>query len=196
MKNTKQLHSHDRGFSLFELVVVIAVMLIVMAFALPNVYAMLRSYRTTNDARSITAQLSLARMRAASKSTPTRLNFNLAANTFQLEVCASLCNQSAAIYVAEGGTQYLSQGNAFGFGSLKVPAGGQTTIAQTPQITFNSRGVSVDSFGNAIGTAAIYITNNQGMICAVTVSVGGQPTAQEFNGTWNTQEYYGTWRLL
>ncbi len=102
MNTGKQFSRRDRGFSLVEVVVVIAVMLIVMAFALPSVYTMLRSYRTLNDARSITAQLSLARMRAASKSTPVRLNFNLAAHTYDLEVCTSLCNQSGALYVAEG----------------------------------------------------------------------------------------------
>jgi len=55
----------DAGFSLIELVLVVAIMLLVSAFALPGLNAMMQSYRVSNDARGIVAQLSLARMRAA-----------------------------------------------------------------------------------------------------------------------------------
>jgi len=179
----------NAGFSILELVVVMAVMLTVTSIGIPSVNAMMQTYRTNNDVRSIAAQLSLARMRAASESRPARVNFSLAANTFQIELCTSLCNQAGATYVVEGGTQNLSRGVSFGFGSVTAPAGGQTTISQTPQIYFNSRGVSVDSLGNPIGTSAIYITNGQGRVCAVTTSVGGQPTARQYaTGT--------TWKAL
>lgn len=180
------MRTKDAGFSLIEVVIVVAIVLIVFAFSLPHLNGMLQSYRTMNNARGISAQLSLARMRAASESSPARLNFDLAANTYQLEICTSLCNQAGATYVAEGGTQYLSQGVTFGSAGVAVPAGGQAAVTQTPRITFNSRGISVDGAGNPIGTAAIYI-NNQGAVYAVTVSIGGQPTARQFTGTaWRT----------
>jgi prepilin-type N-terminal cleavage/methylation domain-containing protein len=176
------------GFSLIELVIVITIMLIVAAFALPNLTAMLRSYRAMNDARGIAAQLSLARMRAASESAPARLNFNLAANSYQLEVCTSLCNQAGATYLPDPGTapQVLSQGVTFGAGGVANAPAGLPAVAQSALIIFNSRGISVDAAGAPIGTAAIYITNNSGAVCAVTVSIGGQPTARlhQSGSTW------------
>lgn len=79
----------------------------------------------------------------------------------------------------------LSRAVTFGFGSVIAPAGGRTTIAQSPQIVFNSGGMSVDSSGNPIGAAAIYIGANQGFFCAVTVSIAGQPATWEYHGaTW------------
>jgi prepilin-type N-terminal cleavage/methylation domain-containing protein len=182
-RNNKQT-----GFSLIELVIAAAVGLIVMAIALPNLTAMVRSYRAMGDARGIAAQLSLARMRAASESVPARLNFNLAANTYQLEVCTSLCNQPGATYLPDPGTapQALSQGVTFGAGGVGTAPAGLPAVAQSALITFNSRGISVDGAGVPIGTAAIYITNNSGAVCAVTVSIGGQPTARlhQSGSTW------------
>lgn len=178
----------NAGFSILELVIVIAIGLIVAAFVIPNLNAMLRTYRVMGDARGIAAQLSLARMRAASKSAPARLNFNLVANTFQLEVCTSLCNQAGATYTAEGGTQYLSQNVTFGTGGVITPPAGLPAVAQSAQITFNSRGISVDATGAPLGTAAIYVTNNQGAVYAVTVSIGGQPATRQYVGS--------TWRSL
>ena len=184
------MNKKHAGFSLIEVVVVIAIMLIVMAFALPNLNGLLQSYRVLNDGRGISAQLSLARMRAASESKPARLNFNLAANSYQLELCTSLCNTANATYAIEAGAaaQNLSPGVTFGFGSVTAPAGGQTTQAQTSPIFFNSRGVCVDSTGNPIGTAAIYITTGTNTVYAVTVSIGGQPTLRRYVGT--------AWRAL
>ena len=169
------------GFSMAEPMIVVGILLILFAVAIPSLQTSLQYYRTVSDARSIAAQLALARMRAASDFTWARLNFNLAANTYQLEVW----NKAAAAYQVEGPTLHLSQSVTFGYGNVIVPAGGQTTIAQSPQIVFNSRGLSVDGSGNPIGTAAIYIGNNQGFFCAITASIAGQPAIWEYGGaTW------------
>jgi prepilin-type N-terminal cleavage/methylation domain-containing protein len=169
----------NAGFSLHELMIVVGILLVLMTICLPYVNGFLQDFRTVNDARSIAAQLALARMRAASNSSKARLNFNITANTYQLEVWKSSSNA----YQPEGGVANLSQGVTFGFGTITTPAGGQSSIAQTPQIIFNSRGLSVDSSGNVIGTAAIYIGNGHGLYCAVAASLGGQPTAWEYTGT-------------
>lgn len=97
-----------------------------------------------------------------------------------------MCNQAGATYTPEGGTQYLSQGVTFGAGGVTTPPAGLAAVAQSSLITFNSRGVSVDGTGAPIGTAAIYITDNQGAVYTVMVSIGGQPAARMHSGsTWN-----------
>lgn len=167
------------GFSIIEMMLVAAMAIILMGIAVPALQSVMQNYRVIGDARSIAAQLSLARTRAASEFTQARLNFNTSANTYQLEVWS----KSANAFQIEGAVQTLSAGDTFGFGTISTPAGGQTTIAQTQYITFNSRGISVDSSGNPVGTAAIYIISNQGLYFAITASLAGQPAVYQWTGT-------------
>jgi prepilin-type N-terminal cleavage/methylation domain-containing protein len=175
----------NAGFSMIELLIVVAILLIVLAMVIPNMNNMLQNYRALGDTRGIAAQLALARMRAASDFTTARLNFSLTANTYQLEVWSKAANSGAGGYQLEGGVHSLSQGIFFGFGSVTAPAGSQSTIAQPSpsQITFDSRGFSVDGSGNPIGTAAIYVQNARGVVCAVSVALAGQATARLYNGS-------------
>jgi Tfp pilus assembly protein FimT len=169
------------GFSMLELLVVVGILMTVSAIAIPSMRKTLQNYRVLGDARGIAAQLALARMRAASDFTTARLNFNLTANTYQLEVWS----KTAGAYQAESGATSLSQGITFGFGSLTAPAGSQSTIAQPSpsQITFNSRGFSLNGSGTPIATAAIYMRNTRGVVCAVSVGLAGQATAWEYDGS-------------
>lgn len=166
---------------MLELLVVVGILMTVSAIAIPSMRKTLQNYRVLGDARGIAAQLALARMRAASDFTTARLNFNLTANTYQLEVWS----KTAGAYQAESGAKSLSQGITFGFGSLTTPAGSQSTIAQPSpsQITFNSRGFSLNSGGTPIATAAIYMRNTRGVVCAISVGLAGQATAWEYNGS-------------
>jgi len=168
-----------------ELLVVVAILLIVSAIVIPYMATTLQNYRVVGDARGIAAELALARMRAASNFTKARLNFNLTANTYQLEVWNKAANGGAGAYQTEGGVRALSQTVSFGFGTLTAPAGAQSVIAQPSpsQITFDSRGFSENSTGTPIGTAAIYMRNTRGVTCAVTVGLAGQATAWEYNGS-------------
>jgi prepilin-type N-terminal cleavage/methylation domain-containing protein len=168
-----------RGFSTPELMIVVGILLIVLSMALPTVQTAIQGYRLMGDARGIAAQLSLARMLAASNFTRSAVYFDTTAQTFQVEVWS----KSGGILQPVGGAQPLSQGDLFGYGSLTIPAGGQTTISQTTPIYFNSRGVAVDNSGNSKGDSAIYITNKQGAYCAISVSVAGQPSVWKFKGS-------------
>ncbi len=173
------LRHADRGFSLPELMIVVGIVLIILSMAIPAVTNIYRGYRLSGDARGIAAQLSLARMRAASNFTKAEVNFDTVAQTYQVEVWS----KSAGTYQPEGGAQPLAKGDAFGYGTLTTPADGQTTIAQTNPIFFNSRGVAVDSSGNATANSAIYITNNRGSYYAVTISVAGRPSVWKYDGS-------------
>jgi Tfp pilus assembly protein FimT len=162
----------------------LAILLVISAIAIPTAASMLRNYRSMGDIRGIAAQAALARMRAAANFTTARLNFNLTANTYQLEIWDKTANGGAGAYRPEGAIQSLSQGVTFGYESVTVPAGGQTTISQPspPQITFNSRGYSVNGGGAPIGTAVIYLGDTRN-VWAVTVSLAGQVTTAVFNGS-------------
>jgi len=158
---------------------VVGVLLIILSVALPAVQSAVQGYRLMGDARGIAAQLSLARMLAASNFTRTAVYFDTTAQTYQVEAWS----KSSGILQPVSGAQPLSPGNVFGYGSVTIPAGAQTTITQTTPIYFNSRGVAVDNAGNSKGDSAIYITNNQGAYCAIAVSVAGQPSVLKLKGS-------------
>jgi prepilin-type N-terminal cleavage/methylation domain-containing protein len=172
------------GFTITELSTALAVLLILSAIVIPTAATMLREYRATGDVRRVVAQAALARMRAAANFTTARLNFDLAANTYQVEIWDKAANGGLGAYRAEGAVQTLSEGIGFGYKTVTLPAGGQTTIAQPSpsQITFNSRGHSVDDGGTAIGTAVIYL-NDAHNVWAISVSLAGQVTAAVYDGS-------------
>ncbi len=167
----------SRGFTLIELVIAILITIIIAAIAIPKAVSVTQNVRMANDIRSISAQIFLARMRAASAGARSRLNFNTTANTYQIEV---LNNGTWTIY---GATINLATGDSFGYGSIATPAGQQSTIAQTTPIYFNSRGMATDSSGNATANSAIYFTNIQGKYAAIAVSIAGQPTSYTYTGS-------------
>jgi prepilin-type N-terminal cleavage/methylation domain-containing protein len=169
----------SRGFSLVELVIATVIILIIAGVAIPKVVSVTQDVRMANDIRSISAQIFLARMRAASAGAKSRLNFNTAANTYQIEIWNS-SNSTWGIY---GSTINLSSGDTFGYGSITAPAGQQSPIAQTTPIYFNSRGIATDSAGSATANSTIYFTNIRGQYAAVTVSIAGQPTSYTYNGS-------------
>ena len=171
----------QRGFSLPELMIVLGIMTILLAMAIPSIQATIQSFRLLGDVRGIAALQAQARMRAGSSFSRAEVNFDQAASTYQVEVWC----KSASAYVPEGGAHSLSQGDVYGYAPLTTPAGGQTTIGQTTQIIFNSRGQCVDGTGNVTGNDAIYITNNQGAYLAVTVSPTGRTLVWKYVGnTW------------
>jgi len=190
-----------RGFSLSELVLVIAVGLILAAMAIPNFLWLQRNLRISGDARDITGDVAVAKMRAASDFTRARLYADLAANTFRVE----LWNKSGAgAWVPEGGTQPLSQGVTLGFGTLGTPPAGTqaaigqapacldnagATIANTACIVFNSRGIPVDSTGAPAANGAIYVTDGVS-VYGVTVS------ATALIQTWRSDAGAAAWKKI
>ncbi|MGA7795670.1 MAG: hypothetical protein WCA19_21770 [Candidatus Acidiferrales bacterium] len=169
----------SRGYSLVELVIAVFIIITIAGIAIPKVVTVTQNVRMANDIRSISAQIFLARMRAASAGAKSRLNFNTAANTYQIEVY----NSSTSTWAIYGGTINLSTGDTFGYGSITTPAGQQSPIAQTTPIYFNSRGMATDSSGNATANSAIYLTNIRGQYAAVAVSIAGQPTSYTYSGS-------------
>lgn len=164
----------SQGFTLIQVVVVFPLLLIMTSvpFVLENA---LPDLRLQTDARAIASQLVLARTRAASELTPVRLACGLRAGACQVE------SENSGAFRAEGGTFNLSPKISFGYGGISIAAGSATSIVQTPQITFNSHSVPVDSHGLPTGNNALYLTDNKGRYYAVTVSQAGRVSTWRWN---------------
>jgi Tfp pilus assembly protein FimT len=182
-----------RGFNVIELALVMMIILITLTEALPSLQGFLRSYRAAGDAKSISSQLALARMRSAANFTQARLYFDLASKSYHLETY----NKTTGQFRTEGGAQNLAGIDSFGYGTLSTPAGTQTvlgqsaactdssghSIANTSCILFNSRSVPVDSAGATTSNDAVYLTDGSGGYFSVTVSPSGRISVWRYIGS-------------
>lgn len=195
----------DSGFSMMELLVVVLVLGLITAMAIPQGLAALKAYKLHSDAAAVAGQLNVTRFRATSQFSPFRLNIDTSttAHIFRMErLCGrtlstvdSNCTSAYEPFTNrrfEGGPQYLASGDSF---STTNP-GGTTSYPGTitggsgaENIYFNTRGMPVNNSGDPIpnGGAVIYVTNNAGLTDAVVVSIGGRITVYnwvESTSTW------------
>jgi prepilin-type N-terminal cleavage/methylation domain-containing protein len=174
------------GFSLVEVSFVVMISLILASLTIPNFVQILRAYRLSGDARSLAGLLSLARLRAGTDFTWAEIVIDpsVSPNSYSLQICATKTTSSCTTFTSEGGTQYLSTSISLGFGSSTGAAGGQTTRAQTTTVTFNSRGIPVDSGGSPTANDTIYLTDDKGNTYAVSVTLSGHPQIWRYDGGW------------
>ncbi len=166
------------GFSALELLIVVAIVIVVAGMAIPKMMSMIQNLRTAGDARDLNGVILMAKMRAASNFAQARVHADLNTQTFWVEVEPS----GATSWATEGGTQLLSTGVTFGFGSLSTPPSNtQATLAQAPAcpgisntacVVFNSRGIPVDSTNTPTANDALYVTDGQS-VTGVTVLATG-----------------------
>jgi Tfp pilus assembly protein FimT len=163
------------------MLVVLGIIGIVAAIAMPATTQTLADLRLRGDARSVHNMVGLAKMRAASRFSRSRVYVDLTTNSFHLEHW----DKGASTWVTEGGSTTLSDGVEFGFGDVaSPPPSTQTALGQSPLcktddgediagtscIVFNSRGIPVNDTGNPTGNSAFYLTDNVVATYAVTLS--------------------------
>jgi Tfp pilus assembly protein FimT len=174
------------GFAAIQMLVTCCIIAVVAAMATPLIGNMMSYYRLSGDANNVFNTLAVAKMRAASDFTKTRLYVDLSAESARVEVW----DKTSSTWSAEAETTTLSQNDAFGFGiATTPPANTQGTIGQSSQclnnagtamsgtacVVFNSRGLPVDSSGTPIATNAIYIKDNVNTVYAITIAATGLP---------------------
>jgi prepilin-type N-terminal cleavage/methylation domain-containing protein len=184
-----------RGFSLLEIMIVVGLVGVVAAIAVPMMSNSIGFYRLSGNARSAANAVALGKMRAASVFGRVRLFVDLNGGSFHLEVYD---NKTTFTWVTDGGSTYLAQNVIFSSGVVATaPPNTQAVIGQAPPcktngtwnpvtstytvapvdiantacVIFNSRGLPIDSNGQPI-VDGLYITDGTA-VYAVTVSATG-----------------------
>jgi prepilin-type N-terminal cleavage/methylation domain-containing protein len=182
----------DRGFSLIEMLMVVALLGVLTAIAVPMSGNTLKYLKLSGDARELANITAVAKMRAAAKFTQSRVYIDRAGRAFYVQTF----DKTTSAWVTEGGATSLSSTVNFGFGPVTdPPANTQTTIDQSPEcldtasppnpiantscISFNSRGIPIDSTGSPTGLNAIYVNDGIG-VYGITIAATG------FIRTWQT----------
>ena len=179
----RNVFHRERGFSLFELVLTLSIVLVIGAIAVPTSGNALTQFRLSGDARGVANTISVAKMRAAAHFTRTRVFVDLSGGAYHLETY----DKDTDSWETSSGTTYLSDGNSFGLESVEnAPPNTQTAIDQAPQcldddgtaignsacVIFNSRGIPVDTTNTPTTADALYVTNGE-TVYGATVSATG-----------------------
>ena len=177
----KRLRS-ESGYSLVEIMAAIAVLGILSAFAVPVVSATASGAKLRDQANQIADLIGLAKLRATSEFSRSRLYVDLAAESYVLQIW----DVGTGDWVNEQAAVSLPYGIDFGWGKLET-APPKTQVDDVPKwaaecvdkdakaidktacIMFNSRGIPINKDKAPVGGNAFYLTDGIG-VRAVTVT--------------------------
>jgi prepilin-type N-terminal cleavage/methylation domain-containing protein len=193
---------HESGFTMLETLLVVALIGVISAIAVPQVANSFAYFRISGDARNVSNAIAVTKMRAASTFSKARVYIDLNGNAFHVETWQKTGTPS---WVSEGGTVALRGSDTFGWSVVGSAPPNAPTIGQAPAcldaalhaigntacIVFNSRGIPVDdSNGSPSSLGAAYLTDGSA-VYGVTVLATGMirlwRTAAQATPSWIQQ---------
>ncbi len=148
----------NTGFSLHELMVIIGIIAIMAAVAMPNLIGWLPRYRLGTAAREVMGAMEHARMTAIRRNADVVVAFDYAANSYRTTL--------------EGGT--VKAGALPAGVDLKEPSSGSLGAV----FRFNSQGMPVDASGNATAGRVVLAAGERVPEKSIRVNAGGNVRIQ------------------
>lgn len=150
----------ESGFTLIEMMIVLAVFAIMAMIAIPSFMSLLPGMRLNGSARDIFVTMNLTRMQAVAKNTVGIIKFDTANNTFT----AWLDDPAGTAGSYDAGTDTLIKS-----GSTESGVSILSTTFPSDTFGYNSRGLPAGT----PGTYAVTLTNSEGDTQQVQVNALG-----------------------
>jgi prepilin-type N-terminal cleavage/methylation domain-containing protein len=172
----------DQGFTLLEVLVVMAIMAVLSAIAIPGFSRWLPNYRLKGAARDLYSNIQLAKMGAVKENGEWAVVFNTAGNSYQIVSGGADRTYSTTADNVVQKTVSLSDygsGVSFGAGSSHPPViSGEVTAGSSNPVIFNSRG-----FTAGINPVTAYLTNDRNTCYTVGTWACGGVVLRKWNGS-------------
>ena len=104
----------ERGFTLLELLLVVALAMLVAGIALPNLLTMNRAYRLSSASSAVVGKVHQARANALKRNRPSWVLVDGAAGTVRVQTTGTGGTEDV------GGTDYMPQGVTFATGAAQA----------------------------------------------------------------------------
>ena len=171
----------ERGFTLVELLITMAVALVLIMIAVPSFKSLTLSNKLTTTANDIVGAINIARMEAIKRNANTQLCGNASTGS---DTLGTKCAETGAVYVLVNGTPTQVRASPTGLAAPIVLTGGTMTA-----VRFGGQGLGHAITGTApftgliadISTSAMSTNNHRcinmiaGSIIAVTTTSGACP---------------------
>jgi type IV fimbrial biogenesis protein FimT len=163
---------NESGFTLAELMVVIAIIAITSTIAIPGIIGWLPKYRLSSAAREILSAVEHARLTAVKQNASVGVSFATGSDTYRLWIDDG-DGGGVADDAAENGTERMVKNG-------QMPAGVDMTAAifgAAPQFRFNGMGIPTRTDGS-LGGGNIVLINQRGDTRTVSITNGGNGRIQ------------------
>ncbi len=182
------------GFSLLEAIIVVAITLVLVALTSKAMFSAWSNYTISTTARQIGSVAQVARSKATGRNNRYRVTVNTSDGTYRMEYCSTLdtsttpASCSAWTLDPQSADYTLGSGVSFSTSGLSVAAPGESSVTQAADMTFNSRGVLIDSSSNPLDSACFYMQRSGTRPAAVCTSMVGKTTVYQLqNSTWQSR---------
>jgi prepilin-type N-terminal cleavage/methylation domain-containing protein len=155
-----RLRSREHGFSVMELLIVVFILLVLMAAALPSVNRTIQLWRLETSTAMVVAKIADARMNSIKRNRPSWLLINAGAGTIQVQstnpATNAVMNIGAAEQVRRGVNLVAPTPANVTFDSLGWPTGG---VAQTIRLQNAANAGNDQKNVNISVTGRVTVTN-------------------------------------
>ena len=164
------MRGFQKGFSVTELMVIVAIVGILGLIAVPNLVTALPGYRLKSSARDLCSNLRKARSLAVKQNRSISIEFNSNDNKYTIDGSDAVA---------------LTSGVSFGCGNAAKSATGESPPSDG--VSFFNNKVSFTPQGLVSGTSGyVYIQNNKGQTYGVGARTSGSIIIRQWTGNeWN-----------